>query len=140
MIIVLFFRGTIPYLPPMKHSAQITTLLLLCLYPIITHAQCVTNTSNIHAFVYDGNSYEIVKEKLSWADAAACAVERGGYLASINDKPENDSVFAQVMLAGISTNSTLASDGGPADYLWLGGTDGDAGDQNLPELVASPRK
>ena len=91
--------------------------------PLFVHSQCVSDENNVYAFVYNGNSYEIVKEKLSWADAAACAVERGGYLASINDKPENDSVFAHVLLAGISNNATIAPDGGPSDYLWIGGND-----------------
>lgn len=107
---------------------KLTTYTLLVLFlltcsPHFSQAQCVSDEGNVFAFVYNGNSYEIVKENLNWVDAAACAVERGGFLMEVNDKPEQDSVYARIALAGISSNSTVASDGGPAEYLWIGGTD-----------------
>jgi hypothetical protein len=87
------------------------------------HSQCVTNSANIYSFDYNGDSYEVIKENLSWADAASCAVERGGILAEINSQEEQDSIFFHVNHASITGSSTIAPDGGGASYLWLGGND-----------------
>ncbi len=86
-------------------------------------AQCPTNTNNIYSFTYNGNSYEIVKENLSWAAAATCAVNRGGFLTEINSQTEQDSIFFHVNNASIIANNTVAPDGGGASYLWIGGND-----------------
>ena len=85
--------------------------------------QCASE-SNIYAFTYAGIQYEIVKENLSWDDAAACAVERGGYLARVDSAAEQDAIFSAANLdAGITLSSTVAPDGGGGSYMWLGGTD-----------------
>jgi hypothetical protein len=65
-----------------------------------------------------------VKENKTWTDAAACAVERGGILAEINDQMEQDAVYDEALNnAGISPSNTVAPDGGGASYLWIGGND-----------------
>ncbi len=85
--------------------------------------QCVNN-SNIYSFEYNGKSYEIVKENKTWIAAAACAVERGGFLAEINDVDEQNAIFNQLNSnAGINVNNTIAPDGGGASYVWIGGND-----------------
>ncbi len=87
------------------------------------NAQCA-NASNIYSFIYNGNSYEIIKENRSWVDAAACAVERGGWLAEINDVAEQDAIYNELSTnAGINLNSTVAPDGGGGSYVWIGGND-----------------
>ena len=106
----------------MMNKNVLTGLIALSI-SVSVMSQCVTNTSNIYTFTYNGDSYEIVKENLNWIDAAACAVERGGILSEINTQEEQDSVFFQVNNAGISASSTVAPDGGGASYLWLGGND-----------------
>lgn len=86
------------------------------------NAQCA-NTSNIYSFNYSGETYQVVKENKSWANASACAVQKGGYLAEINNQNEQDAVFSAIQSAGINLNSTTAADGGGSSYLWLGGND-----------------
>jgi len=101
---------------------KILTLVLI-VYTINSIAQCATET-NIYSFTYDGHDYEVVKENKTWVDAAACAVERGGYLARINDVNEQNTVYDQVKNnAGIDVADTVAPDGGGASYVWIGGND-----------------
>lgn len=87
------------------------------------NTQCNPDPANIYAFSADGISYEIIKENLNWTDAAACAVNRGGFLTEINTQLEEDSIFHFVNLAGIIASNTDAPDGGGAAYLWIGGND-----------------
>ncbi len=85
--------------------------------------QCA-NSSNIYSFVYNGNTYEVVRENLTWTDAASCAVERGGWLAEINDVSEQNAIFSELNTnASIITNNTVAPDGGGGSYVWIGGND-----------------
>ncbi|MCH7534542.1 MAG: T9SS type A sorting domain-containing protein [Bacteroidetes bacterium] len=88
-----------------------------------SQGQCVTELDSIYTFIYAGKSYEIIKEPKTWVDAAACAVERGGYLAEINSKEENDTLDNHTIYAGINGDSTKAFDGGNGAYLWIGGND-----------------
>ncbi|MDC0230457.1 T9SS type A sorting domain-containing protein [Aureispira] len=103
-------------------------ILCLTIFGIViisqsANAQCVSDTNNIYTFVYNGNSYEIIKENLDWTNAAACAVIRGGMLAEINNQDEQDSIFYHVNNAGIIASNTIAPDGGNGSYLWIGGND-----------------
>jgi len=82
-----------------------------------------TSADKVYSFTYNGTSYDIVKITKTWKDAASCAVERGGYLAEINDEAENTALFNELANAGISNSSTVASDGGGASYVWIGGND-----------------
>jgi hypothetical protein len=87
------------------------------------NAQCATE-ANTFSFTYNGHDYEIVKENKTWVDAAACAVERGGYLARIDDLNEQNTVYDNVKNnAGVDVGDTVAPDGGGASYVWIGGND-----------------
>ena len=85
--------------------------------------QCA-NTSNIYSFVYNGKTYEVIKENKTWVDAAFCAVERGGILTEINDVAEQNAIYTELNTnAGITVNNTVAPDGGGGSYVWIGGND-----------------
>lgn len=85
--------------------------------------QCA-NTSNIYSFVYNGRTYEVIKENKNWVDAASCAVERGGILTEINDVAEQNAIYTELNTnAGITVNNTVAPDGGGGSYVWIGGND-----------------
>jgi hypothetical protein len=90
--------------------------------PSYAMAQCA-NTSNIYSFTHNGKNYEIVKELKTWNDAAACAVERGGYLVEINDQSEQLAVYNAIAAAGVSNTYTSIANGGGIAYLWIGATD-----------------
>lgn len=98
-------------------------LLLLCIHLYNLNAQC-TNTADIYRFDHNGHTYEVVKDKKSWTEAAACAVARNGYLAEINDAAENTAVFDELLNnANINLSMTSTNNGGGASYVWIGGND-----------------
>lgn len=105
-------------------KTKITLILILSHFFCGTDAwsQCANN-ANIYSFTYNGKNYEIVKEMKTWADAAICAVERGGYLVEINDQNEQTAVYNAISSAGVSTTYTTISNGGGIAYVWIGGTD-----------------
>ena len=86
------------------------------------NGQC-PGTASIYTFITNGKKYEVVKANLSWSEAAQCAVQRGGYLAEINDATEQNTIFTmlQSTAAGINQADTTAGDGGGASYVWIGG-------------------
>ena len=86
-------------------------------------AQCVGDEANVYTFNYNTTRYAIVKENLNWVDAAACAVERNGFLCHIDTQEEQDTIFYHVNNCGIVGANTVAPDGGGASYLWIGGND-----------------
>lgn len=89
----------------------------------ITEEPCAS-PDNIYSFTYDGKDYEVVKENKTWEEAAACAAERGGFLAEINDADENAALFNELTNnASIINSNTTAADGGGASYVWIGGND-----------------
>ena len=89
----------------------------------IGESNCV-NITNLYAFNYDGRTYEVIKDVKNWADAAACAVERGGKLARINDAAEQSVIWNELNNnANIDLSTTVASNGGDASYIWIGGND-----------------
>ncbi len=101
----------------------ILVILFIPLFASALRAQCA-DPANVYMFVYNGRSYEVVRENRSWIDAAACAAWRGGTLAYIDDAAEQAAVFTQVLVnAGIQLSRTIAPDGGGASYVWLGGND-----------------
>lgn len=92
----------------------------------IAFSQCA-DTANIHEFYFAGKKYEIVKELQSWADAAACAVERGGYLVEINSSAEQSAIYNEITTnANISPTYVTINNGGGIAYIWMGATDQDA--------------
>ena len=99
------------------------TAMVLAMSSYLSYGQCAT-TSNIYTFNYNSKTYEVVKENKSWVDAASCAVERGGIFTEINDLAEQNAIFdALDNNANITTNNTLAADGGGGAYVWIGGND-----------------
>ena len=97
-------------------------ILLFASFQMDASAQCA-NSSNIYTFNFNGHSYQIVKEMKSWANAAACAVEKGGYLVQIGSQAEQDTIYSRISKAGISTTYTAVGDGGGTAYIWIGATD-----------------
>lgn len=92
-------------------------------YVVTISDKCVS-ADNIYAFTYKGKNYEFVKEAKIWVDAAACAVERGGSLARIDNAAENIAIFNEIMTnSGVVLDKTVSGDGGNASYVWLGGSD-----------------
>lgn len=86
-------------------------------------AQCADSV-NIYTFTYQGKTYEVVKQMKTWTNAAACAVERGGYLVEINSSGEQAAVHDAIINgAGVSTTYTSVSNGGGIAYVWIGATD-----------------
>jgi hypothetical protein len=55
------------------------------------YSQCALE-KNIFPFTINGKKYEVVLQKMIWGFASDCAKERGGNLARINNKEENDSI------------------------------------------------
>jgi len=103
---------------------QITAITLMAFGNNVANAQCVINPSSIYTFTYNGATYEVVKENKTWAEAADCAVIRGGILAEINDQAEQDAIYTELNTnSGISVANTVAPDGGNASYVWIGGND-----------------
>lgn len=83
---------------------------------------CV-DESNVYSFTFGGKDYEVVKEQKTWAEAAACAVERDGYLVEINSLEEQNAVYVAIADAGVSTNYAVVDCGGGIAYVWTGGAD-----------------
>ncbi len=107
-----------------KIILKITILSINLFFGICSVCGQCANNSNIYSFKYNGKSYEIVRENKTWIDAAACAVERGGILAEVNDLNEQNEIFNQLdSSASINVNNTIAPDGGGASYVWIGGND-----------------
>ena len=100
----------------MKKLLLTFTLLLLGSYYILAQT--------IYSFTYNGNNYDIVKEKLSWEDAAAYAVNLGGHLIHINNLEEQNAIYDTIVNgAQISDSYTTVADGGAIAYIWIGATD-----------------
>ncbi len=105
----------------MRRTFWCSTILLAAAWA--AHAQDCASSENMVSLNLLGVDYEIVKENLSWSEAAACAVELGGHLAEIGSQAEQDGLFAQLNQAGILAENTVAPDGGDASYVWIGGND-----------------
>lgn len=100
-------------------------LLFLCINMYYVNVQICADASDIYSFNYNGHTYEFVKEKKSWTDAAACAVARKGYLAEINDAAENAAIFNALTStnADINTSLTTPNNVDGAAYVLIGGND-----------------
>jgi len=80
--------------------------------------------ANIFTFTHNNATYEVVREMKSWDAAAACAVERGGFLVEINDPGEQMAVYNAIINgAGVSPNYTTVNNGGGIAYVWIGAND-----------------
>lgn len=101
----------------MKITLSFSALLLA----ISASAQC-SSSPNVITYSYDGHDYELVEETLTWEQAAACAVSRGGHLAHINTQEEHDSLYNWLSTdPNVDPNGTIDVFG--ASSIWLGGTD-----------------
>ena len=108
-------------------NCTITSFYIFLLFMIgpslKSSAQCADGV-NIFSFTHDGRTYEVIRENKTWVNAVACAVERGGILAEINNAEEQNAVALAVRFnASIDNENTISSDGGNAPYVWLGGND-----------------
>jgi hypothetical protein len=101
-----------------------TFIVLVLLFRSAVLAQPCADWANIFTFSYMGKTYEVVKEMKTWGNAAACAVERGGYLVEINDQAEQNAIY-DAIINGASVNPTYTTspDGGGIAYVWTGATD-----------------
>ncbi len=111
----------------LKHNhtsiSLLLTAILLALLPFKATSQC-GDSSNTHTFTYSGNTYDIVKSKNNWSDAADCAVQKGGHLVHINSQAEQDTVYQRIVnQANVSPGYTSVNDGGGAAYVWIGAND-----------------
>ena len=70
-------------------KCMIVLLVITTGFELTSFSQCVLE-ENVYSFTYLGKNYEVVTELKSWSEAAACAVERGGYLAEIDTQEEQD--------------------------------------------------
>ncbi|MNJ88914.1 hypothetical protein D3C87_64730 [compost metagenome] len=104
-----------------KYTPFLLAFGLSILQPAFT--QCDLNPFLVRNFEFNGSGYEVVLEKRSWQNAAACAASRGGKLIEINSQQEQDAVFDEINMMFIEPDSTIAPDGGGASYLWIGGND-----------------
>jgi hypothetical protein len=87
-----------------------TLTLAIAALTLLTSAQhsfgqCA-DAANITSFTYNGTTYEVIQENQTWANAAACAVERGGHLIEIDDASEQAMIFGN--LPAITSTSWLA--------------------------------
>jgi len=102
---------------------QFLTLMMMLNFAFLSFSQCA-DVANIYTFTHDGKTYEVVKEKKSWINAAACAVERGGYLVEINDINEQNAMYDAIINgAGVSPTYVAIPNGGNIAYVWIGATD-----------------
>jgi hypothetical protein len=106
-------------------NKHLLTLLLTTSWSgLLAQTPCSVPSNAVYPFTVNGISYEIIKVNMKWQDAAACAVQRGGKLAEIMSKQENDSLFHYALnKAGINLSATTSFNGGGASYLWIGGND-----------------
>lgn len=92
-------------------------------YLLEVQPNCIDELDSVFSFTYNDKNYDIVKETDGWPGAAACALSKGGTLVEINDQAEQDQIFLQLGLAGITNANTVAPDGGGGAYVWIGGND-----------------
>jgi hypothetical protein len=101
---------------------KVTTVLLLLFAFIVVLTGC-DNHGN-YSFLYNGKKCEIVKEKMTWADAAMYAVKKGAHLVEIKDAAKQNAIYnALINEGGVSATYTKVKDGGGVAYIWIGATD-----------------
>jgi len=76
-----------------------------------------------YSFTIGSKHYKLVKTKKSWVDAAAWAVQDGGYLVEIGSKAEQNGIWSAIQASGVSFTYTSVGDGGGVAYIWIGATD-----------------
>ncbi len=76
-----------------------------------------------YSFTIGSKQYKLVKTQKTWADAAAWAVQDGGYLVEIGSLAEQNGIWSAIQASGVPTTYTSVSDGGGIAYIWIGATD-----------------
>jgi len=112
----------------MKKNILSLSLLLICFGFSKANAQCY---NDFFPFEFNGHTYHIVKEAVSWQGAINCVTQNGGngYLAEINDVAEQNAISNAIANnAGINQNNTLNEFGTAA--VWIGGNDINQGEGN----------
>lgn len=105
-------------------KSTIVLLIIFAGFGKTSFSQCVSE-ENVYSFTYLDKEYEVVKELKNWAEAAACAVERGGYLVEIESQEEQDTIYGAIVHgANIAADYTTVADGGGIAYVWIGASDG----------------
>ncbi len=105
-----------------KGILMLLLLMVMLAVDLIAFSSC--SRDNIYPFTYDGKTYEVVKEQMTWANAAAYAVSRGGYLVEINSLAEQNAVYDAIINgAAVSPTYTSVSNGGGIAYVWIGASD-----------------
>ena len=104
------------------------TFILICLALLGCSKQddavleAIDEEMNVYSFSYDNKKYEIIKESKTWLDAVSYALNRGGYLAEINDQAEQNAIYSELTSkAGIVLDNTNNQFNYAA--IWLGGND-----------------
>jgi Lectin C-type domain len=86
-------------------------------------AGCDSDHGN-YSFIYEGTTYEVVKDRKTWPEAAAYAAKRNAKLAEIKKEGQQFAIYkALVEDACVAPTYTSVADGGGAAYLWIGATD-----------------
>jgi hypothetical protein len=106
----------------MKIKTYISLIIVLSLNKLNAQVTCAT-AANIYSFTANGINYELIKEAKTWTAAAACAVQRGGYLVEINNQAEQTAIYNAVLSASVATTYSPVADGGGVSYIWIGATD-----------------
>jgi cyclophilin family peptidyl-prolyl cis-trans isomerase len=70
-------------------------------------------------FTIQGRPYRVVTTTRTFAAAEADAISKGGHLVHIDTQAENDAILVAVTAAVPS--GSIATDGGGARYVWIGG-------------------
>ena len=105
-----------------KSASQLIPTLLLFLLPLSLVA-CDDDHGN-YSFTFKGRTYEIVKDRKTWQDAASYARKRGAKLVEINSAEEQNAIFYELTHdASVSPEYASVTDGGGIAYLWIGATD-----------------
>ncbi|NLF16892.1 MAG: hypothetical protein GX595_06490, partial [Lentisphaerae bacterium] len=76
---------------------------------------------------YNGHYYEYVTADVSWSAAAQDATSRGGYLAIINDRAENDILTNVLLRTSEGAWIGLTDEQTEGQWLWVDGTPIEAG-------------
>ena len=104
-------------------KCMIVLLVITIGFELTSFSQCVLE-ENVYSFTYLGKNYEVVTELKSWSEAAACAVERGGYLTEIDTQEEQDTIYGAIIHgAEVPVDYTTVVDGGGIAYVWIGASD-----------------
>ena len=97
--------------------------ILLVVFSILTFINLSSAAERVVSFQVLGKRYELIRETKTWKQAAEIARAKGAHLAKINSVQEQNGVWQKLRALGAMAKSNIATDGGGAYYVWLGGND-----------------